>query len=316
LYGGMTAKHAGPADGAAVARRPTIEHVGAAVDSYPEGRDAVALGAALAAAAGAELMLLAVEPDLPLIIPGLDRKRVRQETEATLREITAALAPDARHKIDVDLSTPRGLHRLVRDERRDLLVLGSTRHGNEGEVSIGRLTRQLISDLQCALAIAPRGLAASDGPTFATVGVGCDGGPESLAALGIAAVLAEGAGARLIVRGTVDDRIPTLGWPNVWMNAVEDSWEEMVADEERTLHERIDAALAALGDLEQRSEVQVDRGRPADSLVGLSADVDLLVIGSRRWGPLARLLLGGTGEALVHGARCPLLIVPRSGHDG
>jgi hypothetical protein len=40
----------------------------------------------------------------------------------------------------------------------------------------------------------------------------------------------------------------------------------------------------------------------ADSLRELSGDVDLLVIGSRRWGPMARLLLGGTGEALVHGA--------------
>jgi nucleotide-binding universal stress UspA family protein len=26
---------------------------------------------------------------------------------------------------------------------------------------------------------------------------------------------------------------------------------------------------------------------------------------------MARLLLGGTGEALVHGAQCSLLIVPR-----
>jgi nucleotide-binding universal stress UspA family protein len=55
----------------------------------------------------------------------------------------------------------------------------------------------------------------------------------------------------------------------------------------------------------------VDRDVPAASLLDLSAATDLLVIGSRRWGPLARLLLGGTGEALVHGAQCSVLIVPR-----
>jgi nucleotide-binding universal stress UspA family protein len=40
--------------------------------------------------------------------------------------------------------------------------------------------------------------------------------------------------------------------------------------------------------------------------------MDLLVIGSRRWGPLARLLLGSTGEALARDAGCPLLVAPRA----
>jgi nucleotide-binding universal stress UspA family protein len=43
----------------------------------------------------------------------------------------------------------------------------------------------------------------------------------------------------------------------------------------------------------------------------LSDEVDLLVIGSRRWGPLTRVLLSGTGEALMHGARSSIMVVPR-----
>ena len=46
-------------------------------------------------------------------------------------------------------------------------------------------------------------------------------------------------------------------------------------------------------------------------LLKLSGELDLLVIGSRRWGAVARLMLGSTGEALMHGARCPVLVVPR-----
>ncbi|MGH2866670.1 MAG: universal stress protein [Solirubrobacteraceae bacterium] len=38
----------------------------------------------------------------------------------------------------------------------------------------------------------------------------------------------------------------------------------------------------------------------------------LLVIGSRRWGPIARVILGSTGETLLHGASCPILVVPRT----
>jgi nucleotide-binding universal stress UspA family protein len=36
------------------------------------------------------------------------------------------------------------------------------------------------------------------------------------------------------------------------------------------------------------------------------------VIGSRRWGAAARLLLGSIGEALMHSARCPVMVVPRA----
>jgi nucleotide-binding universal stress UspA family protein len=287
---------------------PAIAHVAAAVDSYSEGRDATMLAAAISRAVGADIMLLAVEPDLPLIIPGLQRKRVREETEAMLRDTSAAFAPDARRTIDCDLSIARGIERLVRAEHRDLVVVGSSRHGDEGRISIGHVTRQLLSDLGCALAVAPRGLSAGDPLTLRRVGVGFDAGPESRAALVTAARIAEGAGARLVVRGAIDDRVPPLGWPNVWMGAILESWEEMMDEEERDLRESITAALAGVT---AEAEIQITRGRPHKSLVALSADVDLLVIGSRRWGPLARLLLGGTGEALVHGAACSLLIVPR-----
>lgn len=53
------------------------------------------------------------------------------------------------------------------------------------------------------------------------------------------------------------------------------------------------------------------RGRSADALLALSGEVDLLLIGSRRWGAGARVLLGSTGEALMQAAACPVLAVPR-----
>jgi nucleotide-binding universal stress UspA family protein len=54
------------------------------------------------------------------------------------------------------------------------------------------------------------------------------------------------------------------------------------------------------------------RSRPSSALLELSAHVDLIVIGSRRRGPVARLVLGSTGEAVVHDARCPILVAPRT----
>ncbi len=285
-----------------------LARLAAAVDSHPEGRDATVLAAAIAQATGAELMLLAVEPDLPLIIPGLQRDQVRRETEAMLRHTRTALAPDARLKITTDISIARGLERLARAQHRDLLVVGSSRRGPEGLVSIGGRTRQLLDDLDSALAIAPRGLNARHPLKLGRIAVGYDGGPEAQAALATAAHLALGAGAELTVRGVIDDRVPALGWPNVWMGEILESWKEMMDEEEDQLRADMEERLAAAG---VTATVDLTRGRPATSLHALTKDVDLLVIGSRRWGPIARLVLGGTGERLVHGAECSLLVVPR-----
>jgi nucleotide-binding universal stress UspA family protein len=89
---------------------------------------------------------------------------------------------------------------------------------------------------------------------------------------------------------------------------VSTDWRAVIEDEEQRLHNQAIAAARATG-----ATVSVDtlRGRPADALLALSGDVDLLVIGSRRWGPAARVLLGSTGEALLHDAACTVLMVPR-----
>jgi nucleotide-binding universal stress UspA family protein len=53
-------------------------------------------------------------------------------------------------------------------------------------------------------------------------------------------------------------------------------------------------------------------GGTAASLVERSEQLDLLVCGSRGYGPLRSVLLGGVSRALAHHAHCPLLVVPRA----
>lgn len=47
-------------------------------------------------------------------------------------------------------------------------------------------------------------------------------------------------------------------------------------------------------------------------LAARSRLLDLLVLGSRSYGPWKRLLLGSVSARLVHQAACPLLLVPRA----
>lgn len=54
-------------------------------------------------------------------------------------------------------------------------------------------------------------------------------------------------------------------------------------------------------------------GPPAETLAEACEDgVDLLVAGSRGYGPLSRVLLGSVTTQLIGMAPCPVLVVPRS----
>ena len=75
-----------------------------------------------------------------------------------------------------------------------------------------------------------------------------------------------------------------------------------------SLHEDADRAASATG-----ATVAVDakQGSPPEELFAPSGDGDLVVIGSRRRGAGARVLLGRTGEKPTHNACCSLMVVPR-----
>ena len=305
----------------------TIARIAVGVDGYPEGRDAATLGAALARATGADLMLVAIHPEPLVVLPeGMDWTGLHRHARETLREVRDSLAPDARIDVETDLSVPRGLRRVVRRDHRDLLVMGSSRHAPEGHLQIGKRTRQLLCHFECALAVATRGLHSRPEHPIVRIGVGYDATPEAHAALTLAGSIASASGAELVVLGVVDDRVRTVGFSQIASKSgavpvlassagagegVTPGWDELVEATEQSMRGELEEAAGATG---ATVHTEVLRGRPADALLDLCQRVDLLIIGSRRWGPVARVMLGSTGEALLHAASCPVLVVPRP-HD-
>jgi nucleotide-binding universal stress UspA family protein len=296
-------------DHRASSKRAAIHAVAVGVDGFPEGSDAVALGSALARATGASLMLVAVHPE-PLVVlpPGMDWGSLEQQARAMLGRERESRAPGATIDVETDLSVPRALQRVVRRHHRDLLVVGSSRRAPEGRVRIGKRTRQLLCHFETSLAVAPRGFRSGAEPSFRRIGVGYDGGPEAEAALALAGSIALASGAELLVHAVLDNRLPASWWSSRAAVGMVALWEKAAGEE----LERLEAdARSAAGRTAANVQVQAAMGRPADSLLSVSEEVDLLVIGSRRWGAVDRLLLGSTGEALMHDAACPVLAVPR-----
>jgi nucleotide-binding universal stress UspA family protein len=54
---------------------------------------------------------------------------------------------------------------------------------------------------------------------------------------------------------------------------------------------------------------------PADVLIRVSEHLDLLVCGSRGYGPLRAVLLGGVSRRLAADALCPVIVLPRGVKD-
>jgi nucleotide-binding universal stress UspA family protein len=285
-------------------KAPALVAVG--VDDNPEARDALLLATTIAGAAAAEVMLVTVYPELPR--PLLGRiGRSEAEAEGLLRRLAASMVPEARTVVEADWSVPHALARVVSREHPDLLVLGSSRHAPPGRVRIGMHARQLLGDAKCSLAVAPRGLSSEGQNRLAVIGVGYDGSPEGGQAIRRAGSLARAAHARLRVRALIDDRLPYVGWTPV-RPYVQGMWDEVIAPEVDALRRGAEQEAAATG---AEFTVEAGPGAPVDELIALSGGVDLLVIGSRRWGPAVRVLLGSTGEELMHNAACSVMVVPR-----
>ena len=78
----------------------------------------------------------------------------------------------------------------------------------------------------------------------------------------------------------------------------------------RHAHDLVDRALGSCHDVE--ADGTVDVGHPAGNLTLLSEGLDLLVLGSRRWGTVRRVALGSTSERVIRNAACPVLVPARS----
>ena len=284
------------------------------VDESQGSADAIALASRLAGMTGAKLMLVNVFPyDVH------PSRAVSYEFETYMRQDSVDMLERLRkahgdETVEIEAipnpSSAHGLHALAEKLDAGLIVVGSTHTGRAGRVLPGSTAERLLHGSPCPVAVAPKGYAHEATTEPGIIGCGFDGSPAARQALETAHRIAAATGARLrVIRVSppvVYDRPPVKGVP---IGGI--SYSNELCDQ---ASEELDEAVASLKG-EPRGERFFAAGHPAEILAEASEELDLLVLGSRGYGPLHSVLVGGVAGRVVREAACPVIVLPRTaGH--
>jgi nucleotide-binding universal stress UspA family protein len=276
----------------------------AALDPRRDDRSAASLGLLLARLTGAPLLLASA-----YTVPRVDDLQSRRDAalaaveQARRRVVEAAgSAVEVASTVVADEALPaRALHALAERRHAAMIVVGSSPRGPIGRLQPGAVTDRLLHGAPCPVAVATSGFSAD---RLDLIGVAFVERPDGRAALAHGCDLARAAGALV--------RVITVQEPAAWTFSGPLEPSQLAAMErtrdaaaERTLNAGLAAVPASCS-----AGGEILSGEPHKNLAAASADLDLLVCGSRGHGPLQTLLLGGVSHALVREAACPVLVVP------
>lgn len=270
-------------------------------EDTPGGHDALVLGAQLTRLTGLSAVVATVYPTDARGLAVVARDpRWRDKARA----VAAGRFTRARRLIgdgwgddepEFVALTPGSVADVLADHADDVgaavLVVGSTGHGLLGRLAPGRTVQRLLPLARCPVAIAPRGYRHLGTGVMTVVAVAYDGSAEADRAVTTAVHLAgrTGAAVRVVTVAETAGGVPAA---------------------QATAHK----AMASLP-VEVDAFCDVVVGPVAATLAALPDRTDLLVVGSRGYRFMQRLLLGGVAGVLVRTARYPVIVVPAPAGD-
>jgi nucleotide-binding universal stress UspA family protein len=271
------------------------------VDQSPESNDALELARLMASQLNAEIHVVAVLPGGragPELLSDEQARTAYFEPlfELATERLGGGFEP---HRVE-GISAPGGLTGIAEGVGASLIVIGSSARGPVGRVLMGDVGATLAAGAPCAVAVAPRGYSRECPERISGVGIGYDGRPESELALGGGMSLAADLDAEVRLVAVVP-----YFHPGGRIGHTSRGYEHLVIEDmEKRLAE-------VAGAREPHPAFEVRMGDPADCLAEASEDLDLIVVSSRGYGPVRRVMLGGVSVRLMRSSACPVLVVPR-----
>ncbi|MBI4013488.1 MAG: universal stress protein [Candidatus Rokubacteria bacterium] len=196
----------------------------------------------------------------------------------------------------------------ARRRKAGVVVLGSRGHGLLSRMVLGSVSRGVVRRADCPVLVVKRRL-----DEVRRVLVGLDGSPNARRAVAFVARLAVPPGGQVTVLRVVEPiRVPSLGLaPASVRSAVGAQAEALNQQSIRAAEREVGEAAARLERRGWKVEAAVRRGVPLPELVRAvtAAGADLLVLGARGVGGVARLLLGSVAEGALGRAPVSVLVV-------
>jgi nucleotide-binding universal stress UspA family protein len=285
-------------------------HVVVGYEGEPTGRDVIAFAERWAKASGDQITIVTVyEGSAPPGVQRIDAEWVaygREEADQLLDEARSIVGEgvNANYLRVASTSPAHGLHDLLEDTDKDvpLVVLGSRHTRGLRRTYPGSTAERLLQGSPVPVAVIPWGYAEAEVKPFDKVTVAYVDTADGHVALDHAVRIATHLGAELEALTVVPDTriVPSLG-----------DILRFGTEQRAQYQESLDAALATLPDGLQATGRLVD-GPVVDALADIRpGEADLLVCGSRGYGPVRRVLLGGISARVVRHARIPVIVVPR-----
>jgi nucleotide-binding universal stress UspA family protein len=192
----------------------------------------------------------------------------------------------------------------------DTVVVGSRGLGKLGRAVLGSVSRGVIRRVTCPV------LVVKQRPRGARIGslvIGVDGSPNSRRAVAYAAGLSPAPGARVVLVAAVERlRVQSLGlMPASIRSALARELAETNAEREAAARKEMESAAGQLEKAGWTVTATLRNGPPVDALVAAAgtAKADVLVVGARGTGGVARLLLGSVAEGVLDRSPTSVLIV-------
>lgn len=295
-----------------------------ALDGSPSADRARALVTSLAWPEGSVVRIVAALDVSPALwggpwIPAVPVDADQMEEEAVVeltRVVQEAREPLVAAGLEVEAELLRGRPSaaIVEDAKLwapDLVVVGSRGHGPVETAVLGSVSAAIVDHATCPVLVAR-------GDHAARVILAEDGSAAGIAARDVVAAWPAFAAIPVLVVGVVDVAAPwRSGIAPTMFAAAMDVYTDMLTTARTTHRDIVAATEAHLRAAGRKVTGELREGDPADQLRRAATDPagDVIVVGSRGYVGVTRLVMGSVAHAVLTHAHCSVLVVKQP-HDG
>ena len=281
------------------------------VDDSERSEDAIAFGRRLADVAGAHVVVANAYPYQALPSRASNagyREALRDDALETTRRMRDALErlndDETLIRVIADPSPAKALHHLAHAEQAALVIVGSSLTGRAGRVLPGSTGERMLHGAPCSLAVVPKDYRKHADQPIRRIGVAYNDTDEARAALASAVSLARVLDAELEIIGIVSAEYFTT--PALMGSA----GSSLRSDIERSISEGLEQVAAEVP-ADVKAHTTQATGDAEELLTAQTEDLDILVMGSRGYGPLHAVIAGGLSGRLMRTSHCPVIVIPR-----